>query len=120
MFGLDQISWAEFISLMISILLIWYLCLLFFLLWKSRMKPKQNHFEEEAAPSISTKKLQAIRVAAKDFPSEFISAFSVEQKLGITSVYEETAANDGYSLEELEKGNLPHYQNQTTTELFTK
>lgn len=122
MFGLDQINWTDFISLLICSLLIWYLSLFLFLFWKSRRKGKQNHFEEELGSSSSENPLQAIRVAANDFPSEIISAFAIEQRLGITSVYEEIASNDGYSLEELKNGKLPHYlkENQIATESVTQ
>jgi len=107
MFGLDQISWTDFISLMIVLLLVWYLGLTLVLFYKSSQKQGQRQFEEEAEQTKANHSLQAIRVSAEDFPSEFISAFAEGEKILTHLFYEEMGVDEGYSLRELEEGRVP-------------
>ena len=118
MFGLERITWADFICLIACIVFIWYLGVLFYIFWKSRNKTLQNHFEEDHPDS--DKELQAIQVLAKEFPSELIVSLFESESIGISSVYEEIDDSEGYGLETLENGTLPVSLKKTTNELLTQ
>jgi hypothetical protein len=107
MFGLDQISWTDFISLMIVLLLSWYLGVLLILFFKSSQKQHQRQFEQEAEDEPNNDSLQPIRVSSTDFPSEFVPAYLAEERILTHFFYEEMGLDDGYSLNELEEGKIP-------------
>lgn len=107
MFGLDQISWTDFISLMIVLLLVWYLGLMLILFVKSSQKQNQRQFEQEAEDEPAANSLQPIRVSSEDFSSEFISAFSDGERILTHFFYEEMGLDEGYSLQEVEDGKIP-------------
>ncbi|MDQ2178576.1 hypothetical protein [Marinifilum sp. D714] len=107
MFGLDQIAWTDFISLILVLLLCWYLGLMLILFFKSRQKQNQLHFEQEADDAPLSHSLQPIRVSAGDFPSEFIPAYPAGERVLTHSFYEDMGLDEGYSLHELEEGKMP-------------
>lgn len=99
MFGLEQIAWADFISLLASLLVFWYLSLLFMAWRKDNTHQKQMLFEDDADPDFTGNEFALLKVSERDFPSQMISSVSDENISLISSFYEETGMDEGYHLD---------------------
>lgn len=99
MFGLEQISWADFISLLASLLVFWYLTLLFMAWKKDNTHQKQMLFEDGADQDFTGNEFALLKVSERDFPSEMMSPISDENISLVSSFYEETGQDEGYELD---------------------
>ena len=99
MFGLEQIAWAAFLKLLTSLLVFWYLSLLFMAWWKDNTHQKQMLFEDDADHDFSGSELSLLKVSERDFPSQMISSVSDENVSLVSSFYEETGMDEGYQLD---------------------
>ncbi|WP_297098928.1 hypothetical protein [Draconibacterium sp.] len=101
MFGLDEITWKEFIQFLVFLLIAWYTLVLLVAWIKSR--EKQNSLFEEGHPtkmSVS-EGIEPIHVASSNFPSKLISTISENSIPLEVSVYEETGSDDGIHIDYL-------------------
>jgi len=99
MFGLEQIAWADFLKLLTSLLVFWYLSLLFMAWWKDNVDQKQNLFEDDVDHDFTGSELSLLKVSERDFPSQMISPVSDENVSLVSSFYEETGMDEGYELD---------------------
>jgi len=99
MFGLEQIAWADFLKLLISLLVFWYLSLLFMAWWKDNTHQKQNLFEDDSDQDFTGSELSLLKVSERDFPSQMIDSVSYENVSLVSSFYEETGMDEGYQLD---------------------
>lgn len=99
MFGIDQISWGEFIQAILLVLLLWYLSLVLFFRFNRKGKSHESLFEDDFAGSAGMNPLQPALVSSGDFPSEMIPMIPFGSVPLPVSFYEEIGINDGYSLD---------------------
>lgn len=99
MFGLEKIAWTEFISLIVTILLLWYLMLLITAWWRDALHPKRDLFEKAQHDDFTTHQVAPLKVSEKDFPSKLIEGITGESISLQTLFYEETGMDEGYELD---------------------
>ncbi|MDX9882640.1 MAG: hypothetical protein RBS73_11280 [Prolixibacteraceae bacterium] len=99
MFGIDQISWGQFIQAILLVLLLWYLSLILFSRFNRKGKNHKTLFEDDFAGSAGMEALQPALVSSGDFPSEMIPMIPFGSVPLPVSFYEEIGINDGYSLD---------------------
>jgi len=99
MFGLEQIAWADFLSLLALLFVFWYLSLLLMAWWKDNVGQKQKLFEDDTDLDFTGKELSLLKVSERDFPSHVISPISEENVSLVSSFYEETGMDEGYQLD---------------------
>ena len=106
MFGINQISWRQFIASVVFILLLWYLSV--FLLALVRQKGKRKTlFEDDQFIPVEAERFSPISVSSKDLPSELIPVRLSEDVALPASLYEETGIDDGYSIDAFSKPDHP-------------
>ncbi len=106
MFGINQISWEQFIGFVLFILLLWYLSV--FLLAFVRQKGKRKTlFEDDQFILVEAEGFNPISVSSKDLPSELIPVRLSEDIALPVSFYEETGIDDGYSIDAFSKPDHP-------------
>ncbi len=98
MFGLDEISWGEFLKFIGLSLLLWYLFLLLMAWLKSRGKNKTVNFEDSHADLAQNDALQPIVVSSKNYPSEIIPLNPIEDIPLQASLYEENGYDKGLTI----------------------
>ncbi|PKQ62160.1 hypothetical protein BZG01_17735 [Labilibaculum manganireducens] len=99
MFGLEQIAWSDFLSLIALLFLFWYLFLLQLAWRKDKTNQKQALFENDAGLDSSGKELSLLKVSAGDFTSQLKAPVSEEKLSLVSSFYEETGMDEGYELD---------------------
>ena len=101
MFGINTITWKEFIQFLVVLLFAWYILVLLIAWIKSR--EKQNSLFEEGHPTkmSASEGIDPIHVASSNFPSKLISTISENSIPLEVSVYEETSADDGIHIDYL-------------------
>lgn len=99
MFGLEQIAWADFLRLLISLLVFWYLFLLFMAWWKDNTHQKKMLFEDDSDQDFAGSELSLLKVSERDFPAQMIDSVSDENLVLVSSFYEETGLDEGYQLD---------------------
>jgi hypothetical protein len=99
MFGLEKIAWTEFISLIVTILLLWYLVLFITAWWRDALHPKKDLFEQAQHDDFSINQVAPLKVSEKDFSSKFIEEISGERISLQSLLYEETGMDEGYELD---------------------
>ena len=101
MFGINTITWKEFIQFLVFLLIAWYSLVLLLAWIKSR--EKQNSLFEEGHPTTMSvsEGIEPIHVASSNFPSKLISTISENSIPLEVSVYEETAPDDGIHIDYL-------------------
>lgn len=107
MFGLNEITWAEFLRLILFSLLLWYILLITMAWIKTRGKNKKENFEDYNSEGAPFESLQAIAVSSKDFPAEIIKVNPVENEPLQASLYEETGYDEGLGIEYFGDRNSP-------------
>ena len=101
MFGLNEITWKEFIQLLILLLIVWYALVLLVAWFKSLNEPS-SLFEEDHPTKMSfSDGLEPIFVTSSDFPSKLISSISENSIPLEVSVYEETGPDEGIHIDYL-------------------
>lgn len=99
MFGIDQISWGEFILFLLFILLLWYVSVILHAVLKQTRGRRHNLFEEDSFTPGSSEGLSPKAVCAQDFPSELIPLrLSADIALPV-SLYEDSGIDQGYAIE---------------------
>lgn len=107
MFGLNDITWTEFLRFITISLAIWY-TFLFANAWiKSKKKAGQGNFEDYHSEIASFENLQPIAVSSQDYPSEILPVNPVENEPMPASLYEETGYDEGLALEHFAQKNSP-------------
>ena len=99
MFGIDQISWGQFLQMILLVLLLWYLSLILLSFFHRKGKNHKTLFEDDFAGSADIESLQPALVSSADLPSEIIPMIPFGSVPLPVSFYEEIGINDGYSLE---------------------
>ena len=101
MFGINTITWKEFIQFLVFFLFAWYTLVLLIAWIKSR--EKQNSLFEEGHPTRMTASegIGPIQVASSNFPTKLISSVSENSIPLEVSVYEETGPDDGIHIDYL-------------------
>ncbi len=106
MFGINQISWGQFSSFILFILLAWYLSVI--LLAFIHQKRKRNTlFEDDQFIPVMSEGFNPISVSAKDYPSELIPVRLSEDIPLPVSFYEESGMDDGYSIDTFSQPDNP-------------
>ncbi|WP_320113232.1 hypothetical protein [Draconibacterium orientale] len=99
MFGLNEISWKEFIQFLGLLLLLWYTVLLLWSWYKSQKKQNGLFEDDRVAGDTVMTGVQPVVVSASNFPSKLISSISENSIPLEVSVYEETGVNDGIHID---------------------
>ena len=101
MFGINTITWKEFIQFLVFLLIAWYTLVVLVAWIKSR--EKQNSLFEEGHPtkmSVS-EGIESIHVTSSNFPSQLISSISENSISLEVSVYEEIRPDEGIHIDYL-------------------
>jgi hypothetical protein len=106
MFGIDQISWGQFVQFITGALILWYLSIVLLAL-VNKKNNRRTLFEDDQFTPVLSESLQPIAVSAKDYPSELIPIRLAESILLPVSLYEETGMEDGYPIECFANPNHP-------------
>ena len=107
MFGINEITWSEFLRFILISLSIWYTFLITTAWIKSRQKAGQENFEDYHSGISSFEHLQPIAVSSLDFPSEILPVNPVHNEPLSASLYEETGYDEGLALEHFTERNSP-------------
>ena len=107
MFGLDQISWGQFIRGILLLLSLWYFSLILFSVFNRKGKNQKTLFEDDFAGTIQPEELQAVGVSSRDLPSEMVPLIPFGAVVLPVSFYEEIGVDDGYSLDRLQNSKNP-------------
>lgn len=101
MFGLNEITWKEFIQFLILLLLTWY-ALVLLVAWLKSANEKGSLFEEDHPTKMSfSGGVEPIFVTSSDFPSKLISSVSESSIPLEVSVYEENGPDEGIHIDYL-------------------
>lgn len=107
MFGLNDITWTEFLRFITISLAIWYILLLATAWIKSKKKSVHGNFEDYHSEIAPFENLQPIAVSSHDYPSEILPVNPVENEPLPASLYEETGYDEGLALEHFAQKNSP-------------
>ncbi len=99
MFGIDQVSWGQFIQGSLLVLLLWYLSLVFFSFLKRKGRDHKTMFEDDFAGPVKAEDLQPVTVTSQDFPFEMVPLVPFGAVALSVSFYEEVGVDDGYALD---------------------
>ena len=99
MFGLNEITWKEFMQFVCFALLAWYLLVFILAAIKSSNRQKNLHYEDFQEEGEGHKNLHPISVSSSDFPSEIIPVLPGEDIPLEVSFYEETGLDEGYPVD---------------------
>ena len=106
MFGINQISWAQFSGFILFILLVWYLSVILLAFVHQKGKRK-TLFEDDQFTPVSSEGLNPISVSSQDFPTELIPVRLSENIALPVSFYEENGLDEGYSIDTFSRPNDP-------------
>jgi hypothetical protein len=107
MFGLNEISWAEFLRFIGLSLFVWYLFLLSVAWIKSRSRNNTVNFEDYHSEDAQYETLQPIAVSSKNYPSEIIPVNPIENIPLQASLYEENGYDEGVGIEHFMEKDSP-------------
>jgi len=99
MFGLERIAWTDFLSLIIILLLLWYLVLMVRGFWNDKLHQKKDLFEQAEHDDFSEGHVVPLKVSEKDFSSNLIVGITDESISLLSAFYEETGLDEGYDLD---------------------
>ncbi len=109
MFGLNEISWKEFILFVLIAIVLWYVLLLLWAWFKNNNQPSVLYEEYSIVSQLGSEGTKPIAVSATSFPSKLISSISESTIPLEVSFYEEIYPDDGIHIDYL--------LNETTGEL---
>ncbi len=109
MFGLNEISWKEFILFLIIVIALWYILLLLWAWFKKNNQPSVLYEEHSMSNQSGSESIKPIAVSATSFPSKLISSIAGNMIPFEVSFYEEIYPDDGIHIDYL--------LNETTGEL---
>lgn len=101
MFGLNEITWKEFLLFVLTVITIWYCILLLWAWFKSSDKPTILYEEYIGNHQSDNKTVKPITVSSNSFPSKLISSFAENSIPLEVSFYEEIWSEDGVQLDYL-------------------
>lgn len=101
MFGLNEITWKEFLQFIILLLVIWYLALFIWSWLKSKNKSSLLFEDQTTSESLGTTAVKPIVVSSSGFPSRLISPLSENFIPLEVSYYEENGPDDGIHIDYL-------------------
>jgi hypothetical protein len=104
MFGLNEISWGNFIQVIIYMLCAWYLIILVIAWIRDKNRQQEQFFENCRIEEGKSENLQTIKVSSKDFPTDIISIIPIQGVPLQTSFYEETGLDEGYGIDHFIEG----------------
>lgn len=107
MFGLNEITWSEFLSFILFCMLAWYTIVIVWAWFKSSGKNKQGNFEDYHSEIDHEETLQPITVSSKSFPSEILPVNPVENVRLEATLYEEAGYADGLGIEHFMENGTP-------------
>ena len=107
MFGLEQVSWKEFLSLIILLLLFWYQKVLLTGWMKEKKNKNQRFYELDSRDQENQREMKLLEVSQKDFPSQLIPSVLGVRISSPSTFYEETGMDEGYDLDYFLGGNEP-------------
>lgn len=106
MFGLNEISWKEFIQFICSGILLWY-AVLFLLVWiKSRNRRDNIHYEDFQEGGFRPEGFHPVRISSGSFPASLIPCPNENIPLEVVTC-EETGEQGGYVIDEFSQNNNP-------------
>lgn len=101
MFGLNEITWKEFIQFLLFLLLAWY-TLVFLIAWIKSREKQSGLFEEGHPTKMSVSEgIEPIHISSSNFPSKLISSLSENSIPLEVSIYEETGPDEGIHIDYL-------------------
>ncbi|WP_321346127.1 hypothetical protein [uncultured Draconibacterium sp.] len=107
MFGINQITWSEFLSFLLLLLLAWYMLLTAYCWSRSKQKGNDRHFEASDSEHTSGGGFQPIAVYSHELPSKILPVNPVENQRIEASMYEETGMDEGMVLDHFTQKNNP-------------
>ena len=99
MFGLNEITWKEFMQFVCITLLVWYLIIFILAAGKGSNKQKNLPYEDFEEEGAEHENLQPIAVSSNDFPPDIIPVFAGEDIPLEVIYYEETGQDEGYPVD---------------------
>ena len=107
MFGVNQITWSEFLFFLALCLAAWYILLIVYCWNRTKQKDSELHFETSEAEIIPGTGLQPIAVYSHELPSKILPVNPVENQQVEASMYEETGMDEGMALDHFIQKNNP-------------
>ena len=107
MFGIDQISWAQFIRFILAALSLWYLAVGCRAWMKENGWNRKLLFEEDFSTPVLTGSTRPVPVSSQDYPAGLVPLRLSEDIPLPVSLYEETGIDDGYPIECFSEPNDP-------------
>ncbi|KOH43656.1 hypothetical protein [Sunxiuqinia dokdonensis] len=107
MFGIDQISWGQFIRGILLLLSLWYLTLFLWFLFNKKRANQKTLFKDDFAGTLQSEELQAVGVSSRDLPSEMVPLVPFGAVVLPVSFYEEIGVDDGYPLDRFQNSKNP-------------
>jgi len=106
MFGLNEITWKEFMQFTCTGLLLWYAAL-FLRAWiKSRNRQTNLHYEDLQEEGFRSENLHPVKVSSEAFPTVLLPYPYENIPLEVVT-FEETGEEGGYVIDEFTQYNNP-------------
>ena len=106
MFGLNEITWKEFMQFMCFALLAWYLLLFILAAIKSGNRQKNLHYEDFQEEGFQREDLRPVKVSSGSFPTGLLPYPYENIPLEVVT-FEETGEEGGYVIDEFTQNNNP-------------
>ena len=107
MFGINEITWADFSKFIILSLMVWYSLLIILGWFRSKQGRGQESFEEYQSGITDYETMQPFAVSSVDYPSEILPVNPAENEPLPASLYEETGYDEGLAIEHFTKKDSP-------------
>ena len=101
MFGINEVSWPEFLKALCCLLVGWYVLVMILAWIKTQNKPVVHYEDKQQDDHIHTGGIRPLAVSAKNFPDRVLSPLGANSIPLEVSEYEEAWPEDGYQLEYL-------------------
>ena len=101
MFGLNEISWKEFILFVLVAIVLWYVLLLLWAWFKNSNQPSVLYEEHSMSNQSDPLGTKPIAVSSSSFPSKLISSIAENTIPLEVSFYEEIYPDDGIHIDYL-------------------
>jgi hypothetical protein len=109
MFGLNEICWGRFIQFIVFVLLGWYVVVILLAWIRAKNQQAYLYYEDHRTDNSQLENLQPISVSSKEFPSERLPLFSIEEIPLEISFYEDNGLEEGYGIEHFIEENNPNF-----------
>lgn len=107
MFGINTITWPEFLRFICLGLGAWYL-LIFVLAWiRTKQNTPARNFEDAHSENPGSDQWQPIAISSMNYPSEILPVNPVDNQSLEASLYEETGMDEGVALDYFVLKNSP-------------